>query len=257
MLESDLFLGAILKRHLLILTPICVLGLSALSQTPQSVQRPVSSEVILRIVVVSTADEAQRVAERLARGENFVTLAREVSIDTTAVRGGLIGKVSLSALRPDLRNVLEHLPVGQLSPIVQIPTGFAVLKIVPDDAESLTAASDAVNAAVAASGSVKNMFALDGFMDSYFSLDKYSKPTDWNSDPRKICTTRTAALAAAQESLERDLYGNKVRSSQSPGDEALNHLSLSLLHVYPEGWMPLFRNFSERDKSLKRVSSAW
>jgi len=104
---------------------------------------------------------------------------------------------------------------------------------VPDDAESLTAASDAVNAAVAASGSVKNIFALDGFMDSYFSLDKYSKPTDWNSDPRKICTTRTAALAAAQESLERDLYGNKVRSSQSPSDEALNHLSLSLLHVYP------------------------
>ncbi|HTG75191.1 MAG TPA: FG-GAP-like repeat-containing protein [Terriglobia bacterium] len=227
-------MGAILKRHLLILTPICVLGLSALSQTPQSVQRPVSSEVILRIIVVSTADEAQRVAERLARGENFVTLAREVSIDTTAVRGGLIGKVSLSALRPDLRNVLEHLPVGQLSPIVQIPTGFAVLKIVPDDAESLTAAaSDAVNAAVAASGSVKNIFALDGFMDSYFSLDKYSKPTNWNSDPRKICTTRTAALAAAQESLERDLYGNKVRSSQSPSDEALNHLSLSLLHVYP------------------------
>jgi hypothetical protein len=207
--------------------------LSAFSQTQQPVQRAVSAEVTLRIVVVSTADEAQRVAERLARGENFVTLAREVSIDTTAVSGGLIGKVSLSALRPELRNLLEHLPVGQLSPIVQIPTGFAVLKIVPDDAEGVTAASQTVNAAVAASGSVKNVFALDGFMDSYFSLDKYSKPTDWNSDPRKICTTRTAALAAAQESLESALYGNRVRSSMSPRDEALNHLSLSLLHVYP------------------------
>ena len=188
--------------------------------------------MILRIIVVSTADEAQRVAERLARSENFVALAKEVSIDTTASRGGLIGKVSLSALRPDLRNVLEHLPVGQLSPIVQIPTGFAVLKIMPDEAEGLTAVSDTINAAVAASGSVKNVYALDGFMDSYFSLDTHSKPTDWNSDPRKICTTRTAALAASRESLERDLYGNKVRPSLSPSDEGLKHFSLSMLHVY-------------------------
>ena len=127
--------GAILKRHLsiLLLTIVGFLGLSAFSQTPQPVQRAVSAEVILRIIVVSTADEAQRVAERLARGEDFVVLAREVSIDTTASRGGLIGKVVLTALWPDMRNVLEHLPVGQLSPIVQIPTGFAVLKIMPDE----------------------------------------------------------------------------------------------------------------------------
>jgi ASPIC and UnbV/FG-GAP-like repeat/PPIC-type PPIASE domain len=188
--------------------------------------------VTLCIIVVSTAGEAQRVVERLTRGEDFIKLAREVSIDTTASRGGLLGKILLSSLRPELRNVLEHLPPGQVSPIVRIPTGLAVVKIMPDEAEGLKAALGPVNAAVAASGSVKNVLAVDGFMDAYFSLDNYSKPADWNSDPQKICRTRIASLAASQEAQERDLYGNKVHPSLSPNDVALKHFSLSMLHVY-------------------------
>jgi hypothetical protein len=224
--------GALLKnRHLLILTLVCTLGLSALSQAPQSIQRALVDNVILRIIVVSTADEAQRVVARLTNGENFVALASETSIDTTASRGGLIGRVSLSALRPELRSVLEHLPVGQLSPIIQVPTGFAVLKIMPDETESLTA-GESLNAAVAASGSMKVVLGVDGFMDSYFALDRYSKPPGWNSDPLKICKTRTAALAASQDALKRDLYGDRVRPSLSAGDDALKHWSLSMLHAY-------------------------
>ena len=47
-------------------------------------------------------------------------------------KGGLLGRVSPSTLRPELRNALQGLGVGQISPVVRIATGFAILKVVAD-----------------------------------------------------------------------------------------------------------------------------
>ena len=63
---------------------------------------------------------------------DFVALAQAESIDPTAEAGGLLGRVTLSTLPPELRDALEGVGPGQLSPVVQIPTGFAILKVVED-----------------------------------------------------------------------------------------------------------------------------
>ena len=52
----------------------------------------------LRVIVVDSAEEAQRIVIRLNGGEDFVALAQAESIDPTRSAGGLLGKVTLSTL---------------------------------------------------------------------------------------------------------------------------------------------------------------
>ena len=59
-----------------------------------------SDEVTLRVIVVDSAEKAQRIVNRLNGGEDFVALAQAESIDPTADAGGLLGKVTLSTLPP-------------------------------------------------------------------------------------------------------------------------------------------------------------
>ena len=180
-------------------------------------QQP-AEDVTLRIIVVSTMAEAQRVVGQLQGGESFVALAQQVSLDPSAANGGLLGRVAVSALRPELRQAVQGLQVGQLSPVVQIPTGFAVLRVVPpsDDAGPAGAAPSTPNRAVAATGAVRFVADVSGFPEASVALREHQKPRDWELDPQTICKVRTDSLAAAQTALEGDLTkGPLVASSAS------------------------------------------
>jgi tetratricopeptide (TPR) repeat protein len=175
-----------------------VASLPAFTQTP-------TDQVTLRIIVVSTADEAQRVAERLAGGENFIALATKVSIDPSADRGGLLGRLALSSIRPELRTAVQGLAVGQVSPVVRIPTGFALLKVAPDaEAGDSTAANSSPNPALAAIGSVRYVLDVSGMGEALVAMRQFPHPADWNVDPHALCDMRTQSIAAAQAALERD-----------------------------------------------------
>ena len=110
---------------------LCTSGLAAFQALPDT--------LTLRIIVVGSADEAGRVVEQLERGENFVALAQRVSLDPSADTGGLLGRIALSSLRPELRAALHGVGVGRLSSVVPIPTGFAIVKVVADDEAAGTA----------------------------------------------------------------------------------------------------------------------
>ena len=107
-------------------------SVASFSQPAQPAQSSPPDAVTLRIIVATSADDASRIIDRLNRDENFVALAEAESIDPSAAVGGFLGKIALSSLRPDLRNALQGLKPGQLSRVVQIPTGFAILKLVED-----------------------------------------------------------------------------------------------------------------------------
>lgn len=82
-------------------------------------------------------DEAKRkilmIEKRLKQGEDFATLAQNYSEDpNTAPNGGDLGFVPQSALekvQPELRKLILSLQPGQLSPILNTPAGFSILKI--------------------------------------------------------------------------------------------------------------------------------
>src|SRR5262245_25410382 len=105
------------------------------SQAPQTATLP-QSTILFRIIVVDSPDAAQRVLDQLTAGENFPALAQRISIDATGRNGGLVGPVPVADLRGELRTALGGLRAGELSGVVRLPTGFAILKLVPAEEAS-------------------------------------------------------------------------------------------------------------------------
>ena len=54
----------------------------------------------LRVIVVDSADKAQRIVMRLRAGENFIAVAQAESIDPTGAAGGLLGRLAVSYVAP-------------------------------------------------------------------------------------------------------------------------------------------------------------
>ena len=103
-----------------------------------------SDVVSVRIIVVSTAVAAEDVLRRVKAGESFADLAKALSVDPSAESGGLLEGVSRSALRSELRNAVEGLQPGEISAVVRVPTGFAVVQLVGNaNGQSGTSSSDA------------------------------------------------------------------------------------------------------------------
>src|SRR3954471_8766855 len=94
-------------------------------------QDPPSAGVPLRLIVVNSAAEAEAIAQRLKSGADFAVLAREKSVDATSVDGGLLGTVDPATLRAELRTALQGLGAGQVSGVFRLPSGFAIVKVLP------------------------------------------------------------------------------------------------------------------------------
>ena len=192
---------------------LMVVGVLAVSEirsptlqlSAQPAQPSSSDEVTLRVIVVDSAEKAQRTIARLQAGENFITLAQAESIDPTAAAGGLLGRLALSTLPPVLRDALVGVAPGQLSPVVQIPTGFAILKVVDDTDPANRSMNAATSASLATEASVKYVIDVSGLLEAEAVLQAFPKPTDWNQDPQTICRMRRESLASSQASLEKSL----------------------------------------------------
>jgi len=84
------------------------------------------------IIVTSTMADAEAVLKQLIAGADFSVLAKEKSIDATASDGGYMGNLDPNQLRGELRDALRGRAVGQLTGIVQLPSGFAIMKVLPN-----------------------------------------------------------------------------------------------------------------------------
>jgi len=71
------------------------------------------------------------VRERIAKGESFQAVAREVSDAPSAILGGDIGCVGsgYGFGADELKKAIESLKPGDLSPVVESPRGYHVLKV--------------------------------------------------------------------------------------------------------------------------------
>jgi len=218
------------KRPFTVVASLALIA-SCTAAAGQSASKSASDEVTLRIIVVSSAEAAKRVGERLQKGEDFAVVAKQESIDGTADEGGLMGKVDLSMLRPELRNALQGVKAGQISPVVRVPLGFAVLKVVK---EGKNAPRTSASPAVASTGSVKYTFNLGGLGEAELGLSKFDKPAGWEQDPRKICEVRKQSIAAEKQSLQDFLSpaSQKTRASYAPIDVLNAHFSLGELFSY-------------------------
>jgi hypothetical protein len=203
---------------------------TSLTRLPVVAQGPATGEVTLRIIVLETEDEARRVREQLVAGANFVTLAATRSVDPSRSVGGQLGRLALSSLRPDLRSAVEGLSVGAFSPVVPVPTGFAIVQVVDGDGPAREESPAGVNAGLAASGSVKYVFDVSGFADAIQAMREHDKEPGWDQDLQSICRVRRASLQSAKERIDQRLASPTELAD--PLDRAQAYVLLGQLQAY-------------------------
>jgi len=97
-----------------------------MEQVPQEAEH-----VNLYHILVETDLDASQVLERLEAGEEFATLAEELSTDAeTATRGGEVGWVTRDMLGlPELADSVFSLETGKASQPIATPNGYLIAKV--------------------------------------------------------------------------------------------------------------------------------
>ena len=85
-------------------------------------------EIHARHILVPTEEEAKKVAERIKNGEDFATVAKEVSKDTNA-EGGDLGFFTRGQMLKPFEDAAFALDVGQVSAPVQTQFGWHIIKV--------------------------------------------------------------------------------------------------------------------------------
>jgi parvulin-like peptidyl-prolyl isomerase len=88
------------------------------------------THVEARHLYARTPEEAHALRDRLAGGETFESLAREVFADTLlANSGGALGPFAMDEMDPAFEEAAYTLPIGVVSPPVRTQTGYSILRV--------------------------------------------------------------------------------------------------------------------------------
>jgi foldase protein PrsA len=89
-------------------------------------------EFHIRIIVVSTKEQANKVLSDLAKGEDFATLARDRSLDdNTSNGGGDLGWIEENDpfVAAPIMNAAKQLKVGETSKPIAVDNGYAIVNL--------------------------------------------------------------------------------------------------------------------------------
>ena len=223
-------LGSFASFFLLLLA-ICALPRSAQPQSPPATNKTLR----LRLIVVDSLAQAQEVHARLEKGEDFATVAREVSIDPTGPEGGYLGAMDVSTLRSELRDALRNLLPGQITAVTHIPSGYAIVKVVDDsDSPAQPAPTAAQTLPLAATGTIRYGPNVGGKGEADLAFRAYPKPDNWTQDLQGLCNVRRQSLASVIDDLRKQLSSTDPDNTQrsTPLDLIESHYALANLYSY-------------------------
>ena len=221
------------------------LALAALGcvQFLQGVLPAQDSRVNLQVIVVDSPAAAQEIMARLKKGEDFAAVAKEASIDPSAGSGGRVGLVNASGLRPEAREALHGLKPGQITGVIKIPSGYLILKVLPEKEEA--AAQDVGQAPgmgnnlgnhrnlhLSGKGAIQFPADVAGQVLAEMLFQKFPKPANWSQDLRAPCEARKQSLAQAVERLD-GLFADSQRLAKiKPFDVIQEHYALAQIEAY-------------------------
>jgi tetratricopeptide (TPR) repeat protein len=100
----------------------------ALAAAQAELAPPAEGTLRIRLLRVRVREQAEEAIRRAAGGEDFAVLARALSDDPSASRGGDLGVLRLADLAEPLRSAASALRPGEVSPVVAVAGSFVVLK---------------------------------------------------------------------------------------------------------------------------------
>ncbi len=207
----------------LIWTTLLVAALAPGQESPAAVP--------LRLIVVNSAADAEKLRQQLQSGADFAVLAREKSIDATSVDGGMLGAVDPSTLRDELRNAIRGLAPGQVSAVLHLPSGFALVKVLPPtEITDLETAQRARQFAISAEGSIRFDFDISGLNEAESALAGFPKPPGWNLDLQQACAMRRQSFAAMSDRAATLLAAADPKLP--PADAMSLRVARGQLHAY-------------------------
>jgi len=122
-------------------------------------------EVHARHILVATEDEAKEVAERLKKGEDFATIAKEKSKDTSA-EGGDLGFFGRGQMLKPFEDAAFALDAGQISAPVQTQFGWHIIKVEEKRDQKLPAFDQVKEAIIAQLVQQKAQEVVTGLRDA-------------------------------------------------------------------------------------------
>jgi tetratricopeptide (TPR) repeat protein len=220
---------------------LALISPSARAQGPRSSGNSSSEEVSLRLILVDSPEKAHKVVERLNKGEDFGALAKEVSTDPTADADGFMGTFVLSAVRSELRDALGGIQPGQISAVIKIPAGYAILKLISRKAASSSGESGvkgpqstlSFSSSRATGRQMPVTSGVPAVEPAFFSMEK---PAGWNRDMGSICRYHQDSISQAQERMA-NLLKPESYFHLSATDQLGVHYVSALLESY-QGHLP-------------------
>ena len=184
--------------------------------------------VALEMIVTGTAEEASKVLSRIRAGDDFNAMARQFSTDASASAGGRLGSVDPSSLRDELRDALRTVRPGEVTGVIQLPSGYAILRIPKESAPLADANRDRILGALK---SVRLSPDESGYGEFYEAIRNSvagePSPRSWQMDLKNACAARAQAPRDAIEGM-RKLIANEGERMDS-FRLAYSHYSLGQL----------------------------
>lgn len=187
----------------------------------------------LGIIVTPTKAEAESLRKQLSNGKDFAVLAKEKSIDATASDGGYMGKLDPNHLRPELRDALHGHGVGQFTDVVQLPSGFAVVKVLAAPPPMADLNPKRISSLVSI-GAIRFGAPVSGLGEADAAFQDYPKPDGWSHDLHEVCEIRGESLAAAKDAV-KGFVGSGAPTDKGPSgaiEQIQGHSALAQLYAF-------------------------
>ena len=232
------------------LAAVLLLCVGFSSDPEQQPQKETQAETVsLQVIVVDSEAKAQTALQRLKAGEDFASVARQMSIDPNAGNGGYVADADPALLRPELRQAVESMEPGQISGAIQVPTGYVILKLLRRTPAARAQGHPSAPAAtaqsapgqgmgpnrdllVAGKGAIQYPADVAGQVLADMLFQKFPKPPGWDQDLQQVCAVRKQSLAEGIEALQKLLADSQQMATKTPFDAIQTHYGLAQLEAY-------------------------